>query len=219
MFAQSIKRFRLVFVKERHTTYIMKIENKLNKAAPCLLAAGAIATSAFVIRSKIKTGLPKGAAPVSNFDVERYAGQWYEIARLDHHFEEGLRNVTANYKLKRNGSIKVVNRGQDAYTGKWSESTAKAKFIGDKHTGRLKVSFFGPFYAAYNIIAVDGDYQNALVAGHNLKYLWLLSRAPIMADDVRKEFLLKASALGYNIGKLVWTRQQAADVFPIATVS
>jgi len=151
--------------------------------------------------------IPKGAQPVTPFQEEKYLGQWYEIARLDFKFEKGLDHVTATYSLKNNGSIRVANKGYRPKTQKWAESVGTAKFVGPKTEGRLKVSFFGPFYAGYNVIAVDPGYRYALVAGNSLGYLWLLSREKTMPVDVQSSYLAKAKALGYDTKKLVWTTQ------------
>ena len=107
--------------------------------------------------------LPENIEPVTDFDVNRYLGTWYEIARLDHSFERGLQQVTAEYSLRDDGGIKVVNRGFDTQKQEWDEATGKAYFVGDKNIGQLKVSFFGPFYGGYNIIALDEAYQYAMV--------------------------------------------------------
>uniref|UniRef100_UPI0035647773 lipocalin family protein n=1 Tax=Marinobacter sp. TaxID=50741 RepID=UPI0035647773 len=90
------------------------------------------------------TGLPDGIDPVSDLDVERYQGTWYEIARLDHSFEEGLSNVTAEYSVQDDGSIRVINRGYSEEEGKWEEAEGRAVFVEDEANGHLKVSFFGP---------------------------------------------------------------------------
>lgn len=197
----------------------MNTDVNIKKVAPYALAAGALTTAGIWLWSKTKTSLADGIVPVANFKAGRYLGEWYEIARFDYRFEKGLENVTAHYSLNKDGSIKVVNRGQDGQTGEWKESTGKAKFVENEYIGRLKVSFFGPFYAAYSVIAVDPDYMYAMVAGNDLDYLWLLSRAPVMPYNIRNEFLRKAASIGYNIGKLVWTKQEEADEVPLATVS
>ena len=89
---------------------------------------------------------PDGMRPVDSFEINRYLGQWYEIARLDHSFERGMSDVSATYQLQDDGSVKVINRGFDTQRQAWKEAIGRAKFIGDSGTGALKVSFFGPFY-------------------------------------------------------------------------
>ncbi len=148
--------------------------------------------------------IPEGAVPVKNFDVSRYLGVWYEVARLDHRFERDLNNVTANYSLNDNGTIKVVNRGFNFVNEEWKEATGKAKFVGEPTEARLKVSFFGPFYGGYNVVALDSDYQYALVVGNNLGYLWILSRFTTIPDVVREDFMDVAQEIGYDTSKLIW---------------
>src|SRR5438046_321664 len=91
--------------------------------------------------------IPTGAVATKPFDVNRYLGNWYEIARIDFRFEKNLNNTTANYSLNPDGTIRVVNRGFNYKTGKWKEAAGKAKFVSDTNEAKLKVSFFGPFYA------------------------------------------------------------------------
>lgn len=154
---------------------------------------------------------PKNAIPVLEFDVFSYLGKWYEIARLDFKHEKDMSNVTAVYSLNDDGSIKVLNRGYDYVKGKWKESVGKAKFIDDPTVGALKVSFFGPFYTGYNVIAVDDNYQTALVVGKDKNYMWILSRTTSIPDDVKLEYLALASGLGIDVNNLVWVEQEAVD--------
>ena len=144
---------------------------------------------------------------VKPFTVSKYTGQWFEIARMDFRFERNLSNVTANYSLNKNGTIKVENRGYDTIKKVWKKAVGKAKFAGEPDVAKLKVSFFGPFYAAYNVIALDEDYKYALIAGSSLKYLWILSRETTVPDAVRQAYLKIASDLGYNTSALIWTQQ------------
>jgi len=157
-----------------------------------------------VIMLNICASIPKGATPVKPFDKGKYLGKWYEIARLDFRFEKNLNNTTAEYSLNDNGTIKVVNRGYNYVEKKWTEAVGKAKFAGDTNVGMLKVSFFGPFYAGYNVIALDKDYKYALVAGDNLKYLWILAREKVIPEDVKKNYLGIAEKIGFDISALVW---------------
>lgn len=150
--------------------------------------------------------IPKGAKAISPFNKNRYLGQWYEIARMDFKYEKNLDSVTANYSLREDGSIKVVNRGFNYVDKKWKESEGKAKFVKSSDIGRLKVSFFGPFYAGYNVIAIDEDYKYVMVTGNNLDYLWLLSREQTMPPSVISKYLKQAQSLGYAFDKLVWTK-------------
>ncbi len=122
----------------------------------------------FFVLSSCAT-IPKNATAVSSFEKEKYLGKWYEIARLDFKFEKNLDNTTAHYSINENGTIRVENRGYDTVKKEWKEAIGKAKFVESDDIAKLKVSFFGPFYGGYNVIAIDKDYQYALVAGGSLK--------------------------------------------------
>lgn len=151
------------------------------------------------------TGVPENVSPVNNFDAEKYAGQWYEIARFDHRFEDGLSNVTATYTLREDGGIDVVNRGFSEEEGEWDEAKGKAFFVKDNTTGHLKVSFFGPFYASYVVMALDEEaYQYALVTGPDKDYLWILAREKQLSDAVRGKLLAIANQHGYDTDKFIW---------------
>jgi apolipoprotein D and lipocalin family protein len=152
-------------------------------------------------------GKPDRVEPVTDFNVEQYLGQWYEIARLDHSFEEGLTQVTASYSLNDDGSVKVINRGFDAEKGEWDEAEGKAKFVADQNTAFLKVSFFGPFYGSYIVFELDDDYQYAFVSGPDTGYLWLLSRQPTVSEDIIQLFERRAKALGFATDDLIYVDQ------------
>src|SRR5947209_3697226 len=151
--------------------------------------------------------IPKGAVAVKPFDSKRYLGKWYEIARLDFRFEKNLNNTTANYSFNNNGTIKVVNRGFNYKTNEWKESVGKAKFAASGSEGRLKVSFFGPFYAGYNVLALDPEYKYALIAGKNLDYLWVRSRETTMPQNIKEDYIALAQKIGLATIKLVWLQQ------------
>ncbi|MCC8144785.1 MAG: lipocalin family protein [Tannerellaceae bacterium] len=171
------------------------------------LAGGAVlAIGTVLLLNSCKT-IPKGVEPVQGFQKEKYLGKWFEIARLDYRFERNLKNVTADYTLNEDGSIKVVNRGYNYKKEKVEEAIGKAKFVDSPNIGKLKVSFFGPFYSGYNVIAIDEDYRYVLVAGKSHRYLWLLSRETTMPEDVKQAYLKKAQSLGYDITRLTWTEQ------------
>jgi len=150
------------------------------------------------------TGLPKNVVPVTGFEADRYLGTWYEIARLDHRFERGLTNVTATYSTREDGGLVVKNRGYSTKKGEWKEATGKAYFVGDKTTGHLKVSFFGPFYGSYAVFELDtSNYQHAFVSGNTTNYLWLLSRTPQVSQELMNAFKTRASNLGFDTDKLI----------------
>jgi len=150
------------------------------------------------------TTIPKGVTAVKPFDKEKYLGKWYEIARMDFRFERNLNNTTANYSVNDDGTIKVLNRGYNYVKKEWSEAVGKAKFVGDQNTAMLKVSFFGPFYGGYNVIALDAEYKYALVAGQDLSYLWILSRETTIPEDVKQNYLEIAEGLGFKTSELLW---------------
>lgn len=156
-------------------------------------------------------GKPDNIKPVENFQVGKYLGIWYEIARIDHRFEKGLSRVTADYSKREGGGITVVNRGFDAKTGKWKESAGKAFFVGAEDNGHLKVSFFGPFYGSYIVFELDqADYQYALVSGPDTTYFWLLSRTPTMDAAMRERLIGQAVAKGFKREDIILVDQKTA---------
>jgi apolipoprotein D and lipocalin family protein len=150
------------------------------------------------------TSVPDKVTPVSPFELQRYLGTWHEIARLDHSFERGLTQVTAEYRLRDDGGISVLNQGYDAEKQRWKTATGKAYLVGDSDTGRLKVSFFGPFYGGYNIAKLDEDYQIALVVGPDLDYAWLLARKPQLTAAECTPYLAEAKRIGIELEQLIW---------------
>ncbi|WP_127958797.1 outer membrane lipoprotein Blc [Serratia microhaemolytica] len=149
---------------------------------------------------------PEGVKVVDNFDQQRYLGTWYEIARLDHWFERGLEQVTADYSLRADGGLKVVNRGFDSKKQRWKQSEGKAYFVASANTAALKVSFFGPFYGGYNVIELDPEYRYALVMGPTRDYLWILSRTPSLDTATREKLVRVADGYGFNTNALIWIR-------------
>lgn len=170
---------------------------RLYSAAPLMLTLLALSGCA---------RLPAGVEPVTPFAADRYLGQWYEIARLDHRFERGLSQVTAEYQQGGDGTIRVINRGCDGYSGEWQQAEGKARFVDDSDTGFLKVSFFGPFYGTYAVFELDPDYQHAFVSGPNHDYLWLLAREPEPPEALRQRFVQRAGELGFPVEELVWVK-------------
>ena len=153
------------------------------------------------------TGLPKGLKPVEGFDVNRYVGTWYEIARLEQSFEKGLDNISAQYSLAKDGGIEVLNQGRNEETGEWKKADGKAYFIEQPTVGRLKVSFFGPFYGSYNIIALDKkNYQYSMVTGPNRSYLWILARSKSLPKEILDNLIADAKKQGFETHKLIMVR-------------
>ncbi len=142
--------------------------------------------------------------PVAPFEVEKYMGRWYEIARLNHRFERGLNNVTAEYTLKESGFIRVINRGYDNSKNKWSQVEGKAKLASSGNEASLKVCFFGPFYAPYKVVILDADYRYAMIVSCGTRYLWILSRERTIPDSVKQKFLNLAENAGFNVASLIW---------------
>jgi len=153
------------------------------------------------------TGTPQGVTPVTPFKLERYLGQWHEIARLDHRFERGLTDVTASYSMRDDGGVNVLNRGFNAADNQWQQAQGKAYFVGDSNTGALKVSFFGPFYGSYNVARLSDDYSMALVLGPSLDYAWLLARSKTPAKAQCDAFMQTASELGITANAWIWMQQ------------
>lgn len=153
------------------------------------------------------TGIPENITAVRGFELNRYLGIWYEIARLDHRFERGLDNVSAIYTLRDDGGIDVMNKGRNRETGEWEQAQGRAYFIGGSDVGRLKVSFFGPFYSSYNIIALDKQrYSYAMVTGPTRSYLWILARQPEMPAAILKRLVEQAAALNYETDRLIYVK-------------
>ena len=153
------------------------------------------------------TSAPKGIEPVQEFELSKYLGTWYEIARLDHSFERGLSNVTAEYSLREDGGVRVINRGYSAEEGKWEQAEGKAYFVEDSDTGHLKVSFFGPFYGAYVVFNLDEDYQQSFVSGPDRSYLWFLSRTPTVSEADKQRFIQAVQAKGFDTDELIFVEQ------------
>jgi len=154
------------------------------------------------------TGVPAGVQPVGDFDAERYLGQWYEIARLDHRFERGLTRISATYTRRRDGGINVINRGFDPADGEWREAKGRAYFLGDPKIASLKVTFFWPFYGGYHVIALDhAGYQYALVSGPSRSYLWILAREPRLPQDTLRSLIKIAKDDGFDTDALIFVDQ------------
>ena len=151
------------------------------------------------------SGMPQNVSPVNDFELDRYLGKWYEVARLDHSFERGLEKVTAEYAMRDDGGVTVVNRGYSVEDKAWQVADGRAYFVGDNSEGYLKVSFFGPFYGSYVVFYLDKeDYQYAAVSGPDNSYLWLLSRTPELSPEVIATFKAMAKARGFATKELIF---------------
>ncbi|MDD4272816.1 MAG: lipocalin family protein [Desulfobacter postgatei] len=155
------------------------------------------------------TGIPENIKPVNNFNLEKYLGTWYEIARLDHSFERGLSHVTADYTLRNDGGVNVINRGYSAEKDSWKEAEGEAYFMEKPDLGYFKVSFFGPFYSSYIIFELDQEgYQYSLVCGADKSYLWILGRNPTMKKEIKSALLEKAAEVGFDISRLIFVNHE-----------
>lgn len=152
-------------------------------------------------------GLPEGITPVNNFEISRYMGKWYEVARLDHTFERNLHFVSADYTARDDGGVNVLNRGFNSKKNEWSEAKGKAYFVGDKTSGHLKVSFFGPFYGSYVVFELGDEYDYSFVTSMDRSYLWLLSRKPCLDNSLKGSFIDRIGELDFDVNSLIWVEQ------------
>jgi apolipoprotein D and lipocalin family protein len=154
------------------------------------------------------TEAPEGLKVVDGFDAKRYLGTWYEIARLDQHFERGLEKISATYSLRADGGLDVQNQGWTPESGEWKKAQGQARFIGARDKGSLRVSFFGPFYGGYHIIALDQqNYSYSMVSGSDKTYLWILSRTKTLPKATLASLLAQAKQQGFATGKLIFVKQ------------
>lgn len=173
--------------------------------------SGAAALLSVLLLSACSTPrTPEGVQAVTGFDVNRYVGHWHEVARIDHSFERGLTRASATYSRNPDGTLKVVNRGYDPVRKEWKEAEGTASFIGEPTRAALKVSFFGPFYGGYNVVALDENYQWAMVVGSSTDYVWILSRTPSLPSDVREHLLERARTMGIDTRRILWAAPTAA---------
>ena len=153
-------------------------------------------------------GMPDSVKPVSGFELNNYLGKWYEVARLDHSFERGLTQVTAEYKMRSDGGVSVLNRGYSEADGEWKEAEGKAYFVNSDTDAYLKVSFFGPFYGSYVVFELDRkNYNYAFVSGPDTDYLWLLSRTAVVEPEVMDKFIQMSAERGFDTSKLIFVAQ------------
>jgi apolipoprotein D and lipocalin family protein len=156
--------------------------------------------------------MPKLVQPVNDFELNKYLGKWYEIARLDHSFERGLSQVSAEYSLKEDGGVRVINRGFSAAKNEWKEAEGKAYFVNGDSEGYLKVSFFGPFYGSYVVFELDHEnYQYAFISGPDTDYLWLLAKTPTVSPEVLQKFVEMSKARGFDTDSLIYVQQESAQ--------
>ncbi len=182
---------------------------RTGSAVAIAVSAGAVAYLAWMaLRTPSR---PASVQPVGQFDISRYLGRWYEVARIDQRFEKGLVRTRAEYSLAPNGCVQVVNRGFDPRRNRWKEARGKAQFVGSSDEAALKVSFFGPFYAGYNVVALDEQYRWAMIIGASLDDFWILSRTPVLPNGVRQHLLAQAQQIGIDLDRILWVMQDGAN--------
>ena len=150
-----------------------------------------------------KNNIPKTAI-VQPFDKHKYMGLWNEVARLPNRIEKNLKNLTDEYKLNDDGTIKVITRAYNFDKNKPVEAEGRARFVGSDTRGKMKVSYYLPIYLDYNVLDIAADYQYALVSGNSLDHLWIISRENTIPDDIKMRFLDKATSIGFDVTKLEW---------------
>lgn len=144
---------------------------------------------------------------VEKVDLERYLGTWYEIARYEHFFEKDCKNVSANYSIMDEETIKVINKCTKIQTNEKKEALGRA-YATDFTNSKLKVSFFRPFYGDYWVLILDEKYDYVVVGTPSREYLWILSRTSNLDEKIKKEILQKLPTLGFDTSKLIWTIQE-----------
>lgn len=164
---------------------------------------------ALCIFSGCRNAAPTAPIPsVCNFDKSQYLGLWYEIARLPHSFERGMSDVTAEYRLRSDGKIEVINSGWR--DGKKYEIRGFAEQIGDPSRGELQVTFFWPFASPYRIVAMAPDYSSAMVTSATRDYLWILARRPQLPAEVMDIYRTRALNWGFDVSRLEYPQISAA---------
>jgi apolipoprotein D and lipocalin family protein len=145
---------------------------------------------------------PKDDHTVAAVDLKRYQGRWYEIASLPARFQRGCFCTTADYKLAQDHVV-VINTCRDGSPqGKIRQARGKAYPVAGSNNSRLEVVFFWPFRGNYWVIGLDRDYQWVMVGHPKRKYLWIMSREPVMAESLYTRLKNRARALGYPVDKL-----------------
>lgn len=146
-------------------------------------------------------------ATVQKVDLEKYLGTWYEIARFEHFFEKDCKNVTANYSMLDEKTIKVINKCTKINTNESKEALGRAYSV-DESNSKLKVSFFRPFWGDYWVLMLDKDYEYAVVGTPSREYLWILARNSTLDEKIKNDILQKLPTLGFDTKKLIWTIQE-----------
>lgn len=190
------------------------IDNKLKiniLRGALVTIAGTTAAAVGALWYRSRHSVPKGVEPLTPFELERFLGKWYEIARMDVRFERNLINTAADYQLSDEGVVSVLNTGYNVQKEKWEQARGALRFVGESDTAAMEVSFFGPFFSGYNVVAIEGDYEYALIVGRRTDICWILSRTPDIPVDVQTKLLSKAMSIGVNINNLSWIEQSGQE--------
>jgi apolipoprotein D and lipocalin family protein len=166
-----------------------------------------LAQSVLLLLAGCGTAPPEGVAPVKNFELHAYLGTWYEIARIDHSFERGLTHCQAEYATRPDGAVRVLNRGYDPARREWRQAEGVARFRGDLHTGSLRVSFFGPFYGGYHVLAWQTNAPAYAVVCSSRDYLWFLARERQLPAETIDQLLQQANGWGFDTNRLLFVPQ------------
>lgn len=183
----------------------MKIRNKLILAA-AMPAAALLLGGCAALFDKHSVGNRAVPQPARSVEIQRYLGRWYELARYEQGFQKDCESVTADYSLRDDGKIRVINRCVKP-DGRQKAATGRAKIVDAATSAKLKVSFFGPFYGDYWVLDRAEDYSWAIVGEPSGRYLWILSREATPGEARVNELIARAGALGYDTSMLRRTRQ------------
>lgn len=189
----------------------LPVSQVLERNLPVLATLALTTVGAIAWYALRRPPIPPTAIPVSDFELGRYLGKWYEVARIDNRYEKGLQRTQAEYSRLPNGCIRVENRGYDPRKREWHIATGKAKAVLGPDVGALKVAFFGPFYDGYNVVALDPKYRWAMVVGSQLDRFWILSRTPFLPMGVEERLLRQAREMGVPVDRVVWVHQDGVN--------
>lgn len=204
------------YVKQNATAAPFICIMKKDKLLVALAAgAGFVGAAALAYSLLKKDDIPNGAVAVQPFNLNRFLGKWYEVARLPIRIEKNMADLTEEYVTRANGSIKVITRARNIKTNTWTEVTGTLKPAGAHDIGMLKVSYLRPVYFAYNVLDVTEDYEYALVSGSSIETLWILSRSTNIPDDIKARFLYKAASIGFAIDRIEWQYGALATIMEV----
>lgn len=143
-------------------------------------------------------------------DLGRYTGVWYDVAHLPHKPQRKCTNTTATYTLRADNRIAVQNRC--TVDGREKRGNGKARVVDAGSNARLEVRFFWLFGGDYQVIALDDDYRYAMVGTASRRFLWILSREPLLDEPVRARLLARAASLGFDVERIEYTRHDEPGV-------